>query len=105
MSNCYPSDKFLLVDAKTAAKQADEVKTKLEAKRKEQELKEFAEKVTKLKLEIASRVNLAIDKGDRSIFFDLGAELPDVVEEQLEEWLKGLGYKRYFDVTTLRVEW
>jgi hypothetical protein len=101
MSNFYQSDKFLLVDAKTAAKQSDEIKAKLEAEQKEELARKQAEALRLSKIQIANMINIAIEEGRRSTSLDL-AHLPETVDDLIEEWLVGLGYSY---TISLRVSW
>jgi predicted RNA-binding protein Jag len=104
----YPSDKFLLVDAKTAAKQADEVKAKQDAKLKEERVKKQADFMTKTKVEIAAHVNKAIDEGKHEIFFHMD-QLDDDQETWVANWLESLGYSAEINeaihATTVKINW
>jgi hypothetical protein len=91
MSNVQ-SDKFLLVDAKTAAKQADEVKAKQDAKLKEELAKKQAEALMKVKVEISGHINKAINEGKREVKFHLDGPLDDALDVPVSTWLESLGY-------------
>jgi hypothetical protein len=107
MSNVQ-SDKFLLVDAKTAAKQADDIKAKQDAKLKEELAKKQAEALMKIKVEIAGYVNRAIDDGKRETFFRTES-WDDELETTVATWLESLGYSisDNFDVTgnLVKISW
>lgn len=102
-------DKFLLVDAKTAAKQADDIKAKQDAKLKEELLKKQAETLTKIKIEIADHVNQGINLGMKKIMFKLDKTMDEDLESAAFSWLTSLGYKASFveahGDTFMQVEW